>query len=94
MHTSFTIGLTTSQYKGLQHVAVDPKEWIQSLVETRAYFAIEDIVQLNATHCNENGIAIAVGEEAQVDQAYTLGVVKTSTQQNIDSAKADADRGR
>jgi len=83
MHTSFTIGLTTSQYKGLQHVAVDPKEWIQSLVETRAYFAIEDIVQLNATHCNENGIAIGVGATAQVEQAYSLGIINTAANMRI-----------
>ncbi len=78
MHTSFTIGLTTSQYKGLQHVAVDPKEWIQSLTETRAYFAIEDIVKLNSDHCNGNGIAIGVGVTAQVEQAYSLGIIKTA----------------
>ena len=78
MHTSFTIGLTTSQYKGLQHVAVDPKEWIQGLAENRAHIAIQDIVKLNADHCNDNGIAIGVGVTAQVEQAYSLGIIKTA----------------
>jgi len=36
-------------------------------------------------HCNANGIAIATGVEAQVKQAYDLGVVKTVVQQNADS---------
>ena len=78
MHTSFTIGLTTSQYKGLQYAAVDPKEWIEGLIENRAHFAIQDIVKLNADHCNDNGIAIGVGVTAQVEQAYTLNVIKTA----------------
>tara|TARA_Y100001970_G_scaffold111595_1_gene139253 strand:- start:2032 stop:2298 length:267 start_codon:yes stop_codon:yes gene_type:complete len=78
MHTSFTIGLTTSQYKGLQYVAVDPKEWIAGLIENRAHVAIQDIVKLNADHCNANGIAIGVGVTAQVEQAYTLNVIKTA----------------
>ena len=32
MHTSYTVGITTGEYKALQHVMVDQKEWI-----TRAY---------------------------------------------------------
>jgi hypothetical protein len=28
-------------------------------------------------HCNANGITIATGEDAQITQAFTLGVVKT-----------------
>ena len=34
--------------------------------------------QKNLSHCNKNSIAIETGEDAQVAQAYTLGVVKTS----------------
>ena len=35
----------------------------------------EIITQLVA-HCNENGITIATGEDAQINQAFELGVVK------------------
>ena len=28
MHTSYTVGITTGEYKALQHVMVDQKEWI------------------------------------------------------------------
>ena len=31
-------------------------------------------------HCNANNIAIAVGEDAQIIQAYELGVVKTQAE--------------
>ena len=30
-------------------------------------------------HCNKNSITIATGEDAQVTQAYDLGVVKKAT---------------
>ena len=36
------------------------------------------LIQLVA-HCNANEIAIASGEDAQVTQAYTLGVVAKAT---------------
>ena len=29
-------------------------------------------------HCNENDISIATGEDAQITQAYDLGIVKTA----------------
>ena len=36
--------------------------------------------------CNTNSVAIAVGEAAQVAQAFTLGVVQTATEKNAESA--------
>ena len=46
----------------------------------RARIAKEQIISLNTAHCNANSIAIAVGEDAQVTQAYSLGVVKSAAQ--------------
>jgi hypothetical protein len=40
------------------------------------------------THCNENEIALAVGQDAQVTQAYTLGVVGTAA--NVNAAMSEA----
>ena len=40
---------------------------------------------MNTDHCNENGIAIAVGIDAQVTQAYDLGIVKTVAQRNAEA---------
>ena len=28
MHTSYTVGITTGQYKALQYVMTDQKDWI------------------------------------------------------------------
>ena len=94
MAVNYTITLTDTEKKCMDMVTDDIQFWASNSVKNRARKAKNVIVACNTQHCNENGIAIAVGEDAQVDQAYSLGVVKTSEQQNIDSAKADADRGR
>ena len=56
----------------------DPDEWIKSAATNRANKAIKEIIEKNTTYCNEKSIAIAVGEDAQVTQAYTLGVIQTA----------------
>ena len=38
--------------------------------------------KLNMEHCNANGITIGVGVTAQVEQAYTLGIVTTAEARN------------
>ena len=46
--------------------------------ENRARKAKDEIIAKLVAHCNANSIAIATGEDAQVTQAYTLGVVKSA----------------
>lgn len=71
-----TITLTDTQEKCLRTVVVDSKEWITNAAINRALLAQEDIIAALVTYCNENEIAIATGVDAQVTQAYSLGVVK------------------
>ena len=82
----YTITITDTQKKGLEFVAADVDEWITNAATARASVAIEEIIALNTAHCNANSIAIAVGEDAQVTQAYTLGVVKTAAARNAESS--------
>ena len=72
----YTITLTDTQTKALEWIAADPREWIANAAEARAQLAVSNILPLLTTHCNENGIQLAVGESAQVTQAYDLGVIK------------------
>ena len=85
----YTITLTDTEKKSLEYVAVDVDEWITNAAQNRARLAKEEIIALNTKHCNTNSIAIAVGEDAQVAQAYTLGVVKTAADVNkeVDNTK-------
>ena len=71
----YTITLTDTEKMAMEYVAKDVDEWITNAATNRARIAIEQIIQLNTAHCNANSIAIAVGSDAQVAQAYSLGVV-------------------
>lgn len=72
----YTITLTDTQVKALEYVTDDPKNWITNAAEARAQRAVAEILPLLTAHCNEKGIQLAVGEAAQVTQAYDLGVIK------------------
>ena len=71
----YTITLTNTQVKALEYVTTDPKDWITNAAEARAQRAIANILPLLIEHCNENSIQLAVGEDAQVTQAFNLGIV-------------------
>jgi hypothetical protein len=71
----YTITLTDTEKTALEYIAYDVDEWITNSAKNRARVAIDEIIVLNANHCNENSIAIAVGKDAQVAQALELGVI-------------------
>ena len=76
IHTSYTVGITTAEYKALQSVTADQKEWIENAIQNRARIAITNI-QTDYTNFKINkGEAItAVGTTAIIEAAYAEGVV-------------------
>lgn len=78
----YTITLTDTEKKSMEYATADVKEWIDNAAKNRARIAKEEIIALNTAHCNANSIAIAVGEAAQVQQAYDLKVVTTVVDRN------------
>tara|TARA_B100001113_G_scaffold85488_1_gene68112 strand:- start:94 stop:381 length:288 start_codon:yes stop_codon:yes gene_type:complete len=90
MAVNYTITLTDTEKKCMDTVTDDIDGWISNDLKNRARKAKDIIINNNTRHCNENSIAIAVGEAAQVDQAYSLGIAKTVAQQLIDNAAAEA----
>ena len=75
----YTITLTDTEQKSMEVIAVDVKEWISNAAKNRARKAKLEILDLNTKHCNAHSITIATGEDAQVAQAYSLGVVTKAT---------------
>ena len=78
----YKITLTDTETKALEYVAYSNFDWIDNAAKNRARLAKDEIISLNTQHCNAKGIAIAVGEDAQVQQAYDLGVVKTAKERH------------
>ena len=81
-----TVSITDTEEKALNYICVGIATYTDNFITNRARKAINEIVALNMAHCNANGIAIGVGVTAQIDQAYSLGIIKTAEQRNIDAA--------
>ena len=80
MHTSYTVGITTGEYKALQYVMIDQNDWIENAIKNRARIASEEIVNLYTQFKINKGEAItAVGTTAVIEAAYAEGVVGIAT---------------
>ena len=81
---NITVTLTDTQTKSLEYAAYSVQDWCDNVVHNRARIAQEEIIAALVAHCNANDVAIATGVDAQVTQAYSLGVVDTA--KNISDA--------
>ena len=80
MHTSYTVGITTGEYKALQYVMIDQRDWIENAIKNRARIASDDIVNTYSQFKINKGEAItAVGTTAVIEAAYAEGVVGIAT---------------
>ena len=76
IHTSYTIGITTGEYKALQYVMVDQQDWIENAIKNRARIASDEIINLYTQYKINKGEAItAIGTTAVIEAAYAEGVV-------------------
>jgi hypothetical protein len=73
--STLQIELTDTQFKAFEYVAKSPQEWVENFAKERARQAVDDIIAKLIEHCNSDGIALAVGRDAQIDQAFSLGIV-------------------
>ena len=77
--------ITDTDYKVFEYVTTNPTEWTEVAILNRLMDAKKIILQKIQQHCNENSIALAVGEEAQILQAFELDVVKTAEEINAET---------
>jgi peptide subunit release factor 1 (eRF1) len=75
--SDITVNLSETEYKSLEYVATSVQDWADNALKNRARIAKIEILEKLLEHCNANDIQLAVGEDAQVAQAYDLGVVDT-----------------
>ena len=80
----YKITLTDTEVKSMEYCAADVDDWITNAVQNRARIAKNEIIALLVAHCNKNEIAIETGEDAQVVQAYDLGVVKKASEETLE----------
>lgn len=85
---TITIEITDTEMKCMEFCAFSPQEWIKNATVARAKVAGEEIINILVSYCNNNEIALAVGKDAQIQQAYTLGIVKTAVDVEAERAAA------
>ena len=72
------VTVSDTQVKCLEYAAYSVQDWCDNAIHNRARIAQEEIIAALVAHCNEKGIAIATGSDAQVTQAFELKVVDTA----------------
>ena len=76
IHTSYTVGISTGEFKALQTVMVDQKEWVENALKDRARIATIDVTNAYTQFKINRGEAItAVGSTAIIEAAISEGVV-------------------
>ena len=88
MAKTITIEITDSEYRCLEYITENPSDFVDNATTFRARAAKDEILPLLIAHCNEKSIALATGEAAQIEQAYSLKVIKTEKERD---AEAEAD---
>ena len=80
IHASYTVGITTGEYKALQYVMVDQNNWVNNALTNRARIASDEIINLYTNFKVNKGEAItAVGSTAIIEAAYAEGVIGIAT---------------
>tara|TARA_B100001093_G_scaffold473780_1_gene497970 strand:+ start:1692 stop:1934 length:243 start_codon:yes stop_codon:yes gene_type:complete len=80
MHTSYTVGITTGEYKALQYVMVDQNFWVNNALQNRARQASDEILNLYTNYKIKKGESItAIGTTAVIEAAYAEGVIGIAT---------------
>ena len=76
IHTSYTVGITTGEFKALETVMTDQKDWVENVIKDRARVATVDITNQYTNFKINKGEAItAVGSTAIIEAALAEGVV-------------------
>ena len=80
IHTSYTVGVTTGEYKALQTVMIDQEDWIRNAMEAQAKIATQSIINKYTNYKINKGEAItAIGTTAIIEAALSEGVVGIAT---------------
>jgi len=80
IHTSYTVGITTGEYKALQTVMLDQKEWMENAIQNRARIATSEITNKYTQYKINKGEAItAIGSTAIIEAAISEGVIGIAT---------------
>lgn len=73
-----TVNLTDTEVRCLDTICLDIPEFVTIFAKNRARQEKDTIITNLVKYCNENNISIATGIDAQIVQAYNVGVAHTA----------------
>ena len=76
---TYTVTVTDAQDLALNSQMVGVGTYINTVIESQIVFAQKAIQANLLEYCNANGVAMAVGVDAQVQQAFDVGIAHTLT---------------
>ena len=80
IHTSYTVGISTGEFKALQYVMTDQDWWVNNALKERARIATKEIKNIYTSYKIDKEEAItAIGSTAIIEAAYAEGVVGIAT---------------
>lgn len=80
---SYTVTVTDVQDLALNSQMVGVGTYINTVIESQIVFAQKAIQSDLLEYCNANNVAMAVGIDAQVQQAFDVGIAHTLTERPI-----------
>lgn len=82
---NYTVTVTDAQDLALNTQMVGVGTYINTVIESQIVFAQQSIQNDLLKYCNDNGVAMAVGIDAQVQQAFDVGIAHTLTETPINN---------
>ena len=80
---TYTVTVTDSQDLALNSQMVGVGTYINTVIESQIVFAQQAIQNDLLKYCNDNDVAMAVGVDAQVQQAFAVGIAHTLTPEPV-----------
>ena len=81
MTKTVSLSFEDHEMKALESEFVDVRGFFQNFVNHRYQLREQNILSVLLAHCNANGIALATGASAQIDQAYDLGLIAKAVEE-------------
>ena len=85
MTKTVSLSFEDHEMKALESEFVDVRGFFQNFVNHRYQLREQNILSVLLAHCNANGIALATGASAQIDQAYDLGLIAKAVEEEYKS---------
>jgi len=80
IHTSYTVGISTGEFKALQYVMTDQDWWVNNALKERARIATKEITKIYTNYkINKEQAITAIGSTAIIEAAYSEGVIGIAT---------------